>query len=211
MLGFQLPQNFNSPYKACSITEFWRRWHISLSSWLRDYLYIPLGGNRRGELRTYANLCVTMLLGGLWHGAAWSFVFWGDFHGFLLALERAIGKRSLFWWAPRPVQQAGTFLLVLIAWVFFRAPSFDQALAVLRGMVGLNEARWVEPGWWWADQRLALVMLALCAVIAWGTPNTWEIRWRPGLLLALALVILFTVCVGVILVNTSSPFLYFQF
>src|SRR4029079_2101918 len=94
MLGFMFPKNFDSPYKAESITDFWRRWHLSLSTWLRDYLYIPLGGNRKGDGRTYVNLCLVMLIGGLWHGAAWTFVIWGAIHGGWLALERALGKDS---------------------------------------------------------------------------------------------------------------------
>ena len=96
MMGFVLIQNFDSPYKADSITEFWRRWHISLSTWLRDYLYIPLGGNRKGPVRTYVNLMTVMLLGGLWHGASWNFVIWGAIHGGMLAFERAQGKDSLY-------------------------------------------------------------------------------------------------------------------
>ncbi len=102
MLGFVFPKNFDSPYKADSLTAFWRRWHISLSTWLRDYLYLPLGGNRKGPWRTYANLGIVMLLGGLWHGAAWNFVVWGGLHGAWLALERSLGKRSLYGGLPRP-------------------------------------------------------------------------------------------------------------
>lgn len=134
-LGFRLPMNFNMPYLAVSVTDFWRRWHISLSSWLRDYLYIPLGGSRLGTVRTYCNLIITMLLGGLWHGANWTFVVWGLYHGVLLAAHRAIrlpewfGSRLL-----RPLAVAGTFLLVTIGWVFFRAQSFTDAGIVLRGL-----------------------------------------------------------------------------
>ena len=114
MFGFRFSRNFNAPYQAESITDFWKRWHISLSSWLRDYLYVPLGGNRLGALRTYVNLAVTMLLGGLWHGAQWNFVVWGALHGSLLALERANSKRGLLHVLPRPARVGATFTLVLV-------------------------------------------------------------------------------------------------
>src|SRR3954464_10485284 len=121
MLGFEFPRNFDAPYRAESITELWRRWHISLSSVLRDYLYYSLGGNRKGEGRTFFNLAVVMLLGGLWHGAKWTFVAWGAFHGLLLVLERWRGKQSFYSGLPKPGRIAVTFLLVLFSWVLFRA------------------------------------------------------------------------------------------
>ena len=143
LLGYEFPVNFRRPYLAGSITEFWRRWHISLSSWLRDYLYIPLGGNRRGRLRTYENLMVTMLLGGLWHGASWNFVLWGGFHGLLLAVERAardcfptvaVAVPQSIRLALLPIRTAVTFVLVMVGWVFFRASSFQDSFAVLHSM-----------------------------------------------------------------------------
>ena len=142
LLGFRFPQNFNAPYTALSIQDFWRRWHITLSSWLRDYLYIPLGGNRGGKIFTYRNLLLTMLLGGLWHGAAWNFVIWGAIHGGMLAIERAVGewRRSsgqaplLSDRASKIVRWAFTFHVVCFAWVFFRAETFDQATTMLRGL-----------------------------------------------------------------------------
>jgi len=139
LMGLKFPENFNAPYTAVSITDFWRRWHMTLSRWLRDYLYIPLGGNQRGRLLTYRNLMLTMLLGGLWHGAAWRFVIWGGLHGLWLALERlaverrrARGKAPLpdTWWR-RALQRVGTFHLVCFAWVFFRADSLGTAWTVL--------------------------------------------------------------------------------
>lgn len=138
--GFELAQNFNLPYVSLSITEFWRRWHISLSTWLRDYLYIPLGGNRNGKGRTYLNLMVTMLLGGLWHGASWNFVFWGGLHGMYLAMERLLGgDRSLakgksFHWASALF----TFILVSITWVFFRSSSLEITEIVLAKLFFLS-------------------------------------------------------------------------
>ena len=138
MIGFRLPRNFDSPYQSQSITEFWRRWHISLSSWLRDYLYVPLGGNRHGRGRTYANLMLTMLLGGLWHGAAWTFVLWGAYQGALLALERACGRRPLYGSLPRPARIGLTFVLVLLGWTIFRAESFAELSAMAAGLFGLG-------------------------------------------------------------------------
>lgn len=210
MLGFKFPRNFNSPYKSVSITDFWKRWHISLSSWLRDYLYIPLGGNRQGVGRTYVNLIVTMLLGGLWHGASWTFVFWGAYHGSLLAIERAMGKKKYLTGMPSAVQRGWTFLLVIVGWVFFRCESLGQAFGVLGGMIGLNGVQAVDVGWM-HEHALPLAVLAFAFFLAFGWKNTWEIKWKPSWWLALALCALFAVCVGIILINTSSPFLYFQF
>ncbi len=145
MFGMRLPYNFASPYQATSIIEFWRRWHMTLSRFLRDYIYIPLGGSRRGAGRRYLNLMVTMLLGGLWHGAAWTFVAWGALHGLFLLVNHAwnaavaraaaAGRRLSL---PRHAGQVLTLLAVMVAWVFFAAPDFGTALGVLKGMVGLN-------------------------------------------------------------------------
>ncbi len=136
LFNIRLPINFDSPYKAVSIQDFWRRWHITLSYWLRDYIYVPLGGNRKGSLRTYANLFTTFLLGGLWHGAAWNFVLWGGMHGVALVIHRAWRQRGL----KMPVLLGWflTFMFVNFSWVFFRAISFEDAGRVIRGMVGLN-------------------------------------------------------------------------
>jgi D-alanyl-lipoteichoic acid acyltransferase DltB (MBOAT superfamily) len=131
LLGIRFPENFDRPYIAGSLQEFWRRWHMTLSRWLRDYLYIPLGGNRRGERRTYVNLLLTMLLGGLWHGAAWTFVVWGGIHGVGLAVERRWGAVRASPWVQRLV----TFHVVCVAWVFFRAESFAGARDVLWRLV----------------------------------------------------------------------------
>jgi alginate O-acetyltransferase complex protein AlgI len=145
MIGIRLPLNFNSPYKAVNIIEFWRRWHMTLSRFLRDYVYIPLGGNRRGPRRRYINLLATMLIGGLWHGAAWTFVAWGGLHGFYLVLNHGWHSlRQRLEWKPR-VGAGGlwpgrllTFGVVVLTWVFFRAESFHAARVILEGMAGLN-------------------------------------------------------------------------
>ncbi|HEV2101040.1 MAG TPA: MBOAT family O-acyltransferase, partial [Stellaceae bacterium] len=145
MIGVRLPLNFNSPYKATNIIEFWRRWHMTLSRFLRDYVYIPLGGNRRGKQRRYVNLMATMLLGGLWHGAAWTFVVWGGLHGLYLIVnhgwaalsqQRAAQPRlaALRVWSCRIL----TFLAVVLGWVFFRAEGFRSGFLMVKGMIGLN-------------------------------------------------------------------------
>lgn len=143
MVGIRLPLNFNSPYKSFSIQEFWRRWHITLSRFLRDYLYVPLGGNRHGEARRLANLMLTMLIGGMWHGAAWTFVVWGGLHGIYLVINRAfdvaMAKIAPTLMRTLPMKAAAwlvTFLAVVFAWVFFRATSFDAAFEMIRSMAG---------------------------------------------------------------------------
>ena len=140
-LGFAMPDNFRFPYAAIGFSDFWRRWHITLSSWLRDYLYIPLGGNRHGEARTYLALMATMLLGGLWHGASWTFVVWGGLHGLYLGVERGLKKRFVNY-VPGALALFGlgllTYALVNLTWVFFRAKTFGDAARVLSGMLGMN-------------------------------------------------------------------------
>jgi D-alanyl-lipoteichoic acid acyltransferase DltB (MBOAT superfamily) len=136
MFGLSLPLNFNAPYRAVSVREFWRRWHMTLSRFLRDYLYIPLGGNRCGPLRQAANVVVTMLLGGLWHGASWTFVAWGGLHGAALAVNHAWQACGLR--LPRAIAWAVTLLFVMACWVLFRAADFGTAGAVLSSMAGLH-------------------------------------------------------------------------
>jgi alginate O-acetyltransferase complex protein AlgI len=136
MIGFRFKENFNQPYISASVTEFWTRWHISLSSWLRDYLYIPLGGNRRGRRRALLNLMIVFSLSGLWHGAAWTFVLWGVYHGAWVTVERLVGERRAR--LPLAVQHVGTLAIVVIGWVLFRATSAGQAADMFRAMVGLG-------------------------------------------------------------------------
>ncbi len=142
-LGFNIPNNFRMPYAAIGFSDFWRRWHISLSTWLRDYLYIPLGGNRKGEPRAYANLMTTMVLGGLWHGASWTFVVWGALHGAYLAAERWLKGATARWRLPtgtafQLLLALVTYALVNVTWVFFRAKTFTSAASVLAAMFGLH-------------------------------------------------------------------------
>ena len=147
MLNVDLPLNFNSPYKATNIAEFWRRWHMTLSRFLRDYLYIPLGGNRKGPIRRYANLLATMLLGGLWHGAGWTFVIWGGLHGLYLVINQLwqTARERFFGHDLSQSSRTGrilsvllTFICVVVAWVFFRATSLDAAMSVLKGMISFH-------------------------------------------------------------------------
>lgn len=192
MINVDLPLNFNSPYKSVNITEFWRRWHMTLSRFLRDYLYISLGGNRKGSARRYTNLLATMLLGGLWHGAGWTFVIWGGLHGLYLVVHQlwqAARKRWLGQDAPNtsaPVRMLSlllTFLCVVVAWVFFRATSFDAAWRVLTGMAGING---IGPlaDWSQFDQLQAfggatqLGWIALLLSLTWLCPNSQNLVAR---------------------------------
>jgi alginate O-acetyltransferase complex protein AlgI len=214
LLGFQFPQNFDAPYAATSIQDFWRRWHMTLSRWLRDYLYIPLGGNRRGRLLTYRNLMVTMLIGGLWHGAGWTFVVWGGIHGLALSVERfwreqrGGRERPATAWR-RTWQRLLTFHVVCFAWIFFRAESFSDAWEVL---VRLATA-WGEPS--------PLVTGGVLAAIAVGLASQYLPRRLPLALMArfsrlplpaqagtLAAALLVTHALGP---EGVAPFIYFQF
>ncbi len=212
MLGFVFPKNFDSPYHSKSITEFWRRWHISLSTWLRDYLYIPLGGNRRGERRTYVNLALVMLLGGLWHGAAWNFVIWGAIHGVLLGAERAMGKDSPYRRLPAPLRTGITFVLVLFTWVFFRAPDLAASTSYLASMFGLGPdagGGLLVRGLIYQPYYVLCILTA--AVITWCAPQTWD--WTRRITPARAAIILALLIVGVVMLTTQAfnPFIYFIF
>src|SRR5512135_1394191 len=213
MLGFEFLKNFDAPYLAESITAFWRRWHISLSSVLRDYLYFPLGGNRLGETRTYVNLAVVMLLGGLWHGAKWSFVVWGAYHGLLLACERWRGKASLYHALPRGVRVAATFLLVLFSWVLFRAANLTAAGRYLGAMFGLSHTSSTS-ALLAADiyAPLYLVVLTVCVALVFqrAQAHEWSLRRQtwPRVML---LVPLFVLSLLVMFSQAFNPFLYFQF
>ena len=212
MLGFIFAKNFDSPYRARSITDFWRRWHISLSCWLRDYLYIPLGGNRLGEARTYANLILVMLIGGLWHGASWTFVVWGAIHGGLLALERVCGGRGLFQRFPGFIQVGTTFFAVVVAWVFFRAPDLPSAVAYCKCLFGLGA---VSPG---APLLHGLVAgpyyvgsFLLAALVVWFAPQTWHWTRSMGWGKAFLLAALFWLSIAVMTSQDYNPFIYFIF
>ena len=203
MFGIRIPQNFNSPYKSLDPSDFWRRWHISLSSCLRDYVYIPLGGNRGSELFTYRNLMATMLIGGLWHGANWTFVVWGAYHGALLAAHRKAGAR----WdgLPAPVRQAGMFLAALIGWVFFRATDFTMARRLLASMFTPTAGAGVP--------EVGLVLLVLSFAAWWSMvgPNAFDMDHEKGWRWRVALAASFGASLALIAGGRESPFLYFQF
>jgi alginate O-acetyltransferase complex protein AlgI len=212
MLGFVFPKNFDSPYRSQSITEFWHRWHISLSAWLRDYLYIPLGGNRKGRVRTYVNLFIVMVLGGLWHGAAWNFVIWGALHGALLGFERLRGKAALYGGLPAPVRVGFTFTIVLITWVFFRAADLPQAVRYLGDMLALGdpqEGAGLLAGVVYEPYYLGTFLLA--GAIVWSAPQTWD--WTRVLTLPKAAVVMaaFLLSVAVLATQAYNPFIYFIF
>ena len=212
MFGFVFPKNFDSPYHAKSITEFWQRWHLSLSHWLRDYLYIPLGGNRKGDGRTYVNLALVMLLGGLWHGASWNFVLWGAIHGGMLAFERTQGKESLYARLPLVLRRAITFVVVGFAWVFFRAATLDDAMHYLASMFGLGgvaEGAALVAGLVYKPYYLVSILLA--AGVTWFAPQTWDFTRRLTPLRAAWCVLLLLVSVAVMTSQSFNPFIYFIF
>jgi len=211
MLGFVFPKNFDAPYRSKSITEFWQRWHISLSSWLRDYLYIPLGGNRKGNRRTYVNLAMVMLFGGLWHGASWNFVIWGAIHGGMLAFERTQGKESIYRNLRDPARVALTFFLVLVAWVFFRAATLPDALAHLGVMAGLGEQTSPVVGAL-IYQPWQIAVMAIAAAVTWGAPwQTWDFAKSLTPSRKLAVVAALWTSAAVLFTQAYNPFIYFIF
>jgi len=225
MFNVRFPLNFDSPYQARDIIDFWRRWHITLSTFLRDHVYIPLGGNRYGGARRYLNLFLTMLLGGLWHGAAWTFVVWGGLHGIYLVVNRGwlrlIDGRA---WAQAPLARLGgrilTLLAVIVGWVFFRAGTIPHAIVLLRGMAGQSGWHGLIPG-----KRDELLLLLFAGALALFAPNTQALlrqaqfakgerdparalwRWNYGTATATALLFV----LSVLYLSHNSEFLYFQF
>ncbi len=211
-LGFDIPKNFDIPYISQSVTEFWRRWHISLSSWLREYLYIPLGGNRKGKQRQYVNLLITMLLGGLWHGASWNFVVWGGLHGTALVVHKiyteniqkkyiieSIGYKIFAWLI--------TFTFICITWVFFRTTHFSASLNILEKMFYLSN----PVGMNWYATSLFICLPVLIITDFWGNKLSQGIKLKLTTFKGMFLI--FFVVFGLILLapQNSSPFIYFQF
>ena len=214
MFGFSLPRNFDRPYRSRSITEFWRRWHITLSAWFRDYLYIPLGGNRRGRARTYANLAVVFLLCGLWHGASWTFVLWGAWHGLFLVLERAGLGRAL---ERLPAVACWVYALVavMLGWVLFRAPTLHGAVMVWRGLAGLNGtgALGASLGRAWTSGLAGLMALGFVLAAVRPRPPPCPALPPPvgGLVDSGAVLALLALCVLAVAAQGYSPFLYYRF
>ena len=211
LFGFEFPRNFNAPYLAESITDFWRRWHISLGAFLRDYLYIPLGGNRRGPWRTAGNLLIVMVLGGLWHGAAWTFVCWGLWHGALLLAERLLGGRAWYEDLPRFLRVLATFVLVLLGWVLFRAESLAAAgdyFAAL-GRFGAGAPTRLLGAELFTAPHVLILVLGLAFMWSRRRAQDWSGQLtRRRALLCLSLLLL---SLGLLLTQRPNPFLYFRF
>ncbi|KAB7728665.1 MBOAT family protein [Rudanella paleaurantiibacter] len=218
MVGFDFKENFNYPYIARSIQDFWRRWHISLSSWFRDYVYIPLGGNRGGEFKTYRNLLIVFFVTGLWHGASLNFIVWGLYHGVFLLIERAgLGKRLER--APAAVGHVYTLLVVLVGWVFFRAVDLSSALAYLSKMAGLSAspADVAYPLSFFINTEV-LVSLGLAVVLATPVYHRFQRFWQSLPAVAVREVVysmglfgLFIAAVMYLAADTYNPFIYFRF
>ncbi len=220
-LGFILPTNFRSPYAAIGFSDFWRRWHITLSEWLRDYLYIPLGGSRNGKVRTLINLCLTMLLGGLWHGASWTFVVWGALHGFLLVCEQIVRSLPIAKWKGWKTTGGEfflgfvTFILICFTWVFFRAKSFDQAFMIIASMLGFVSTSMPVLFLYTEKAAVALIVVLLIALshrqLRTMEDEAIELRihqthWLKRSLALASMLVLLTVAAG-----DSQSFIYFQF
>jgi alginate O-acetyltransferase complex protein AlgI len=224
MFGFHFLENFNYPYIARSIREFWRRWHISLSTWFRDYLYIPLGGNRHGAARTGANLLLVFLLCGLWHGASWTFLIWGVYHGFFLVLERVPVVGRLLDRLPAPLQHAYVLLVVLVGWVFFRADTFVHALAYLQAMVDFSRAPLFNSQLFLAlnnEFSLTLVAAVIGSAPVFALLQRWRagrpivsapaVRWLAATAQVGSLGFVLVYSIAAVLGGAHNPFLYFRF
>lgn len=212
LFGYELPLNFNHPYLAASLTEFWRRWHLSLSSWLREYLYVPLGGNRKGALRTYFNLFIVMLLGGLWHGAAWSYAAWGFAHGFGLAIERAIGigrgPELSDWRFLRILRAILTFHIVSFLWLLFQLPEFNHVLAYVRCVVS-------QPGPPLPQYVFVTVLFSLPVLIhhLWEGTSNFRLNRIPAHWNRRGETVAYGLMLALLPINSGAPgaFIYFQF
>jgi len=206
LFNIRFPMNFNSPYQSESLIEFWRRWHMTLSHFLREYIYFPLGGNRKGTFKTCTNLLITMLIGGFWHGAGWTFIIWGAYHGILLVinhLSQSSGLKPPVW-----LGRIITFILVCYGWVFFRADNMAQVWHMTQGLVGLHGFHLTDTYFLWKDQ---VVMIAAALALALFAPNTefWAKKIAPNLQWGLIFGTLFMA--NLLFLNRESAFLYFQF
>jgi len=203
LMGFNLILNFNNPYLATGLGEFWSRWHISLSTWFRDYVYIPLGGNRHGRFNTYRNLFLTFLICGIWHGAAWTFLIWGALHGLGVLITRELERSAVYRErVPKLLKQAGVFVFVSFAWIFFRAESLPDALLIVRRIFSAA----------WHDPQIPALMIALVATV-WLYEFLYESRFREVLKTSFVRV---GVAVGIVLYlclcsSGGGTFIYFQF
>ena len=214
ILGFPFPENFNLPYRAQSFTEFWHRWHMTLSRWFRDYLYIPLGGNRRGPWRTYRNLFVVFLLCGLWHGAGYTFVAWGLYHGAMLVIERVY--RNRVGPLPRgPLPWAATFVLLMLSWVLFRSPDLTTAVHYFATLFGLSQPTAVYYGFWYFLNAQKATFLACGLLFALAPLEKFSYRLEGGAaavtVRALVSLAVYIYAVLLLSANSFNPFIYFRF
>ncbi len=210
MFGFDFVHNFNFPYCATSIKDFWSRWHISLSSWFRDYVYIPLGGNRKGTIRTIFNIAVVWTLTGLWHGASWNFVAWGAFYGVLLIAEKYIFKNVLEK-IPRPLRRALTMLIVIIGWVFFSSETLSSAIDFLRSMFGANGFASSQTEYLLANNLFPFFVMSLSALGFFKKLPTLKSVPLRLTVQAAGYIVIFILCIVFIVSSTYNPFLYFRF
>lgn len=214
MFGFRLPENFNYPYISASITEFWRRWHISLSTWFKEYLYIPLGGNRVSKKRNLFNLFVVFLATGIWHGASWNFVVWGLWHGLFIIVEKVTGwHRKQLGWFLNSIRHISTLMIVLIGWVFFRADSFAYGCDYVANMFGLvSEAQSYAPFGYFMDRfSLLMLVVAIALSMPWARNMIRVQKMIPGIAVDFWLVFLFLCSWTTIAASTYNPFIYFRF
>lgn len=210
MFGFKIPENFNFPYIATSVQDFWRRWHISLSTWFRDYVYISLGGNRNGKLKLYRNLIIVFLLTGLWHGATWSFVFWGIFHGFFLLIERS-GFNSILNKIPQFFGWIYTMFIVLIAWVFFRIENFDDALTFCWKLFGVGSGSEIKAIQFIDYEKMFVLLLAITLSVPWKKSL---FKWHPVIkttFINATLLLIFLCTIAYLNAGSYNPFIYFNF
>lgn len=230
MFGLKLPQNFNSPYQSRNIIDFWRRWHMTLSRFLRDYVYIPLGGSRKGSFLRYVNLVLTMLIGGLWHGASWTFVIWGALHGLYLLVNHWVRESSFQGFSKLPfISWLLTYLSVLLGWVFFRAETLTGAKNILMAMLPISEAQNTFPMFLDTMEKMTFlcVLGGSLAIAFFGAgmsriflsygpyyssqllPNSENCIWRPSFWTAFILGLIFLCCC--LSFSSISTFIYYQF
>lgn len=209
LLGFDFPANFASPYQATSITEFWQRWNMTLSRWIRDYIYIPLGGNRNGALQTYRNLLSTMLLAGLWHGASWNFILWGGLHGSYLIIERIAKKQNISFKFPKKIKIMGTFLLVTLTWIPFRFATITDVLTIIRPLFSFDRISFSLTHLPIVLFTLPIFFIAMWWAFFYGEEKLSTLK--PSGKLSLFLCILFILTLSITLLRKQIPFIYFQF
>jgi alginate O-acetyltransferase complex protein AlgI len=213
IMGFTFPENFNLPYISQNITEFWRRWHITLGRFMKDYLYIPLGGNKVSKTRNFFNLWLVFLVSGLWHGASWTFVIWGAYHGLLLILDRVI-LIKITSYLFKPIQTLITFLFVMIGWVFFKATTVNFSMSYIGKMLFLFDGKIpvIETTVkFWCTLITAFLICLLPMIKIYNTILKIQLGWASILLKGLVMILLFILCVIAINSNGFNPFIYYRF